>query len=330
MADFDIPPELLDHVLALAGATGSSGASGASGHKPSGASVWLFQANPSIYAVDQALAESNELTWVVRQYRADVREGDRVYLWRSGAESGVIATATVSSPPQEMALAPDDPYVLKPEALSKPELRVLLKVETVLPTVIRRSDLLEDAILKDLAVIQFSNATNFRVTTEQDEALQRRVVGFRVPPLRGELEDRVHLPLSWLQDPLDLLLEKGQVVFFGPPGTGKTFVALALAEEITRDGGAFRIVQFHPSYSYEDFVGGFRPVEDDGSQGVRYRRVDGPLRQIAADAAADPSHPYVLIIDEINRGNIPKIFGELLFLLEYRQKCDPPPVLARG
>ena len=72
--------------------------------------------------------------------------------------------------------------------------------------------------------------------------------------------------------------EKGQIVFYGPPGTGKTFVALALAEEITRDGGAFRVVQFHPSYSYEDFVGGFRPVEDDGAHGVRYQ----PHRRSAA------------------------------------------------
>ena len=80
-------------------------------------------------------------------------------------------------------------------------------------------------------------------------------------------------------------------------------------------------MQFHPSCSYEDFVGGFRPVEDDGAYAVRYRRTDGPLREMAAAAAADPQHPYVLIVDEINRGNIPKIFGELLFLLEYRQKA---------
>ena len=142
-----------------------------------------------------------------------------------------------------------------------------------------------------------------------------------MPLLRAEIEDRVYLPLAWPQEVVDLLEEKGQVVFYGPPGTGKTFVALVLAEEITRDGGQFRIVQFHPSYSYEDFVGGFRPVEDDGVYGVRYRRTDGPLRELAATAAGDPAHPYVLIVDEINRGNIPKIFGELLFLLEYRQKA---------
>jgi 5-methylcytosine-specific restriction enzyme B len=139
--------------------------------------------------------------------------------------------------------------------------------------------------------------------------------------VRIEIEDRVHIPQRWLQDALDLLTEKGQVVFYGPPGTGKTFVALALAEEITRDGGGFRIVQFHPSYSYEDFVGGFRPVEDAGAFGVKYRRTNGPLRDLAAEAARDSRHPYVLIVDEINRGNIPKIFGELLFLLEYRQKA---------
>lgn len=130
---------------------------------------------------------------------------------------------------------------------------------------IRRSDLLEHAILKDLGVIKFANATNFKITPEQDQALQALVSGFRIPPLSAEIEDRVHLPRSWLQEALDLLVEKGQVVFYGPPGTGKTFVALALAEEITREGGDFRIVQFHPSYSYEDFVGGFRPVEDDGT-----------------------------------------------------------------
>jgi MoxR-like ATPase len=317
IADYEIPPELLDFVLAAAGRHEARDAK----QGATGAGAWLFQANPSIYDVDQALSESGELTWVVRQYTSEVHKGDRVYLWRSGPDSGVIATATVDDGPTVMPGDAGDPYLLKPEALSKAEPRVVLHVDSVLSTPIRRSDLLDHSVLKDLGVIKFANATNFKVTKEQDEALQALVSGFHIPPLTAEIEERVHLPRAWLQEALDLLVEKGQVVFYGPPGTGKTYVALALAEEATRDGGGFRIVQFHPSYSYEDFVGGFRPVEDDGAHGVRYERKNGPLRDMAAAAAADPAHPYVLIVDEINRGNIPKIFGELLFLLEYRQQA---------
>ncbi len=320
MNDHEIPPELLDVVLSRAGRVEEQ-TPVTPVPRPATANVWLFQVNPSIYNIDQALSELDELTWVVRQHNSEIHAGDRVYLWRAGADAGVVATATVEQDPAEAVPAVDDAYTLKPEAFPPSELRVRLQIDSALPEAVRRSDLLEHAVLKNLEIITSPDATNFRVSPEQDEALQALVTGFRVPPLRSAIEERVFLPREWLQEAVDMLADKGQVVFYGPPGTGKTFVALALAEELTRDGGEFRIVQFHPSYSYEDFVGGFRPVEDDGAHGVRYQRTNGPLRELAALAGRDPSHPYVLIIDEINRGNIPKIFGELLFLLEYRLKA---------
>jgi 5-methylcytosine-specific restriction protein B len=122
---------------------------------------------------------------------------------------------------------------------------------------------------------------------------------------------------------IDLLADKWQVVFYGPPGTGKTFVAQRVAEHLTQHGGAYELIQFHPSYSYEDFFEGYRPVELDGGTGVTYRLTPGPLRRMAARADKDRANPYILIIDEINRGNVPKIFGELLFLLEYRDAEIP-------
>ncbi len=317
MADYDVPPELADYVLSAAARATDVQDSGRAKHP--GARVWLFQANPTIYDIDQALSESGEMSWVTRQYADRIRKGDRVYIWRSGSDAGVVATATVIADPAIRSEA-DDPLILKPEALGKPEKRAQIRITSVLPSVLRRTDLVGHPILGSLGVIRFANATNFEVSDQEDGALQALISEVRVPPLSDEVAEDVHLPLSWLQEAVDLLTEKGQVVFYGPPGTGKTFVALALAEDITRDGGMHQIVQFHPSYSYEDFVGGFRPVEDAGAHGVRYARTDGPLRAIAEAAAKDPLHPYVLIIDEINRGNIPKIFGELLFLLEYRRR----------
>jgi 5-methylcytosine-specific restriction enzyme B len=132
----------------------------------------------------------------------------------------------------------------------------------------------------------------------------------------SDLAGELYLDESFLHRIVQLLEEKKQVVFQGPPGTGKTYVARALAEWFTGTPDRVRLVQFHPTYSYEDFVEGFRPRVD----GTGFRLVAGPLLQLAERARADRNNQYVLIIDELNRGNVARVFGELYFLLEYRDQ----------
>ncbi len=121
----------------------------------------------------------------------------------------------------------------------------------------------------------------------------------------------------FLADLYKLLKEKGQIVLYGPPGTGKTWLALELAQAIAPDPERQALVQFHPSMAYEDFMEGFRPVLRGGN--LTYELSEGPLIELANKAAVD-GRDHVLIIDEMNRANLPKVFGELLFLLEYRNR----------
>ena len=134
------------------------------------------------------------------------------------------------------------------------------------------------------------------------------------------LADELLLPPNFLEEICTLLEDKRQVIFQGPPGTGKTYVAQELAKHLAESESGERVtpVQFHPSYAYEDFVRGFRPTLKKGQAGFELR--DGPLLRAAQKARDEPGTMHFLLIDEINRGNLAKLFGELYFLLEYRDK----------
>lgn len=150
---------------------------------------------------------------------------------------------------------------------------------------------------------------------EPDEVVKTTV---SLPDVGDALAGELLVGLDWLQECVELLRDRPQLIFYGPPGTGKTFLARELAKHLT--GGRpenVQLVQFHPSYSYEDFFEGYRPRQGPGGT-VVFEVVPGPFRKLVTAARAHPERPYVLIIDEINRGHLAKIFGELYFLLEYR------------
>jgi 5-methylcytosine-specific restriction enzyme B len=136
-----------------------------------------------------------------------------------------------------------------------------------------------------------------------------------------------------------ILRRKGQAVFYGPPGTGKTYRALAVANELAArhafqksfdnlsqhersavvDGdGLVRICTFHPGWGYEDFIEGLRPRTINGQMVFEPR--DGVFKRLCIDATKRPTRGFFLVIDEINRGDLPRIFGELLTTIEYDKR----------
>ena len=116
-----------------------------------------------------------------------------------------------------------------------------------------------------------------------------------------------------LADMKELLKRKKNLILQGSPGTGKTFCAKRLAWTMMgcEDDSRITFVQFHQSTTYDDFVCGYRP---DGNGGFQVK--EGPFVRACRKAAQDPSRPYFVIIDEINRANISKVLGELLMLIE--------------
>ena len=127
------------------------------------------------------------------------------------------------------------------------------------------------------------------------------------------ISDGCFLDHATLDSMLQSLQAKRNMILQGPPGTGKTWLAKKLAYALIgqKDEAKVRQVQFHPNLSYEDFVRGWRP-QSDGTLGL----VDGPFLRLAEVARQDRDGTYVMVIEEINRGNPASIFGELLTLLE--------------
>lgn len=143
--------------------------------------------------------------------------------------------------------------------------------------------------------------------------------GGALPGLTGESydvgsirDDGCFIPTADLEPMLERLRSRKNIVLQGPPGTGKTWLGRRLGWALCNERGSARVqvVQFHPSLTYEDFVRGWRPSSK------RLQLADGPFLEMCTQAAADPDRAYVLVIEEVNRGNPAQVLGELLTLIE--------------
>jgi MoxR-like ATPase len=288
--------------------------------------TWLFQANPNLFDLQGAIRDLDGFTWTTRQHAREIHAGDRAYLWQSGPNAGILATARISTEPNLQDNSDSKMFELVPGTFDKEEMRVTVEVEDVLEPPLTRAEIQENPKLASLQILRIAQQTNFPVTPEEAEELDRLIAPrIKAKPTLDDLVQATHLSFEELSEIEDLLKYRKQIVLEGPPGSGKTFVARLFARYFTGnplDGAPderVQVVQFHQSYGYEEFVQGIRPSTKDGV--LHYDLEPGVFMTLCATAAKNPSKRFVLIIDEINRGNISRIFGELLYLLEYRDEA---------
>lgn len=137
--------------------------------------------------------------------------------------------------------------------------------------------------------------------------------------IKNKIEETFEPYTSSDYDITALLEFKKQIILQGAPGTGKTYTAKKIAEAM---GCGYEVIQFHPSYTYEDFVRGIVSKTDENGN-IRYEVEDKILMNAIkkAEENKNKNKPYILIIDEINRANLPSVLGELLYALEYRDEA---------
>lgn len=314
---------------------------------------WVFQSNPKIFLLKEALEAEVLRTFSLKAHKAKIKPGDKVILWEAGKRTGCYGLATIQASPEKMEVqAIEKPYFKK---LPNKGLRASLQIDYNL-----WNRPITKEILPDIAGFEPFYAgipgTNFKATKAQYEALIDVIEQFDAveepataylptrkaykylnlilqgPPGTGKTYQTVNYALSIIESrPLkELILESRQ--------------QLRTRFEEYQAKGQIHFITFHQSYSYEDFVEGIKPISENGQ--LIYGIEDGLFKRICLaaqsnmqatqevvktkqDAALPISQEqiinncekYVLIIDEINRGNIAGIFGELISLLEVDKRA---------
>lgn len=181
--------------------------------------------------------------------------------------------------------------------------------------------------LQQMEFLVNPNGSFFKLTEEEYNAIisiirqnnDEEVESLDVPDYtRTDFLNEVYMDEANYEELVELLKAKKNIILQGAPGVGKTFCAERLAYSIMgkKDARRIKTVQFHQSYSYEDFIMGYKP------DGDKFKLKNGIFYNFCIEATNNPSEDYFFIIDEINRGNLSKIFGELLMMIEkdYRGK----------
>lgn len=285
---------------------------------------WFLTANPRIWSMSsQAVGEVQAFTLLndnghkrrIYQNFLDAKAGDRVIGYESSPSKKIVALLEVSQAQDGKMI-----YFKKLEGLSAP---------------IDFAAFRDTKELQSMEYFNMTQGTLFKLSENEYDCLMD-MIREENPALRVNEPYAAYTKTDFLKDVymsedkydrlVSVMKRKKNMILQGAPGVGKTFAAERLAYSMLgkKDTSHVSLIQFHQNYSYEDFIMGYRPTENG------FALTPGVFYEFCKEAQQHPREDYFFLIDEINRGNMSKIFGELLMLIENSYRGKPVTLSSNG
>lgn len=279
---------------------------------------WWLNANPKIWSIAND-PEGHRHTYTTHNEKGNKR---RIYKYFEAVKPGDLIVGYESAPTKQINAIYEVTKGIH-STINGEEIEFELVEKLEIP--VHWNDLKSNIALQNCEVFINNQGSLFKLTEEEYDII-REILDNKNIATEKQLQSSSIKQYKFKEDTdkpfisevdflqaVALLKRKKNIILQGPPGVGKTFIARKLAYEIMQEikDANIEMVQFHQSYSYEDFIQGLRPTQKGG-----FDLRDGIFYSFCRRAMAHPDRPFFFIIDEINRGNLSKIFGELMMLIE--------------